>query len=149
MARASDSRTARSPLAPTDSFRERANTYYERKQGLNTVRRGPLRFEEGISTDTDVPNDFQLGVMQGYVTAPGRPNHNKNVYEKSPEETMKERAHVGSAAWPESQQMVGEFAHGSYSPYAEQKYEQVDRSGTPGNPSGRRFERTAAAVVTD
>lgn len=147
MARPTDERTDRSPLAPTDNFRERANTYYERKEGYNTVRRGPLRFEEGISTDTDVPNDFQLGVLQGYRTAPGRPNHNLNVYEKYPEETMKQRAHVGSAAWPESQTFIGEFAHGSYSPYAEVKYEQVDR-GAP-NPSGRRWERQAAAVVSD
>lgn len=147
MARPSDSRTARSPLAPDAPVRERANTYYERKTADNNVRRGPMRFEEGIATDTDVPNDFQLGVNQGYVTAPGRPNHNANVYEKLPAETMRERAHVGSAAWPESQTYTGEFAHGSFSPYAEVKYEQVDR-GAP-NPQGRRWERTAASVVSD
>jgi hypothetical protein len=147
MARQSDSKTSRSPLAPDAPVRERANTFYERKVADNGVRRGPLNFEEGITTDTDVPDDFQLGVMQGYVTAPGRPNHNANVYEKSPAETMRERAHVGSASWTESQTFVGEFAHGSHTQFAEQKYEQVDR-GAP-NPQGRRWERQAPSVVND
>lgn len=136
----------RSPIAPLDSYRERQGTYYERKTADNDVRRGPLRFEEGIGTDTDVPNDFRTGVMQGYVPAPGRPNHNKNVYEKYPEETMKQRAHVGSASWVEAPTFLGEFAHGSGTA-AELHYEQVDR-GSP-NPAGRRWERIAPSVVTD
>ena len=28
---------------------------------VNLTRRGPLRFEEGVATDTDIPNDFGLG----------------------------------------------------------------------------------------
>ena len=28
---------------------------------VNTTRRGPLRFEEGVATDTDIPNDFGQG----------------------------------------------------------------------------------------
>ena len=75
-------------LAPGPQFPERDNAFYEVKGGVNAQRRGPLRFEEGVATDTDVPSDFQVGVSQGYVTAPGRPNHNANVYEKWPEETM-------------------------------------------------------------
>src|SRR4051812_40397970 len=96
-------------LAPAPRYPERVSPVYERKVAEQRVgNRGPLRFEEGIATDTDVPNEFQKGVMQGYITAPGRPNHNANVYEKSPEETMAERAHVGSAAWVEAPTFLGE-----------------------------------------
>ena len=91
-----------SPLAPAPGAPEVVSSFYERKDGMNNARRGPLRFEEGISTDTDVPNDFVLGVRQGTMPAPGRPNHNANVYEKYPDETMRERAHLGSAAWVEA-----------------------------------------------
>ena len=86
-----------SPLAPAPGAPEVVSSFYERKDGMNAARRGPLRFEEGIATDTDVPNDFVLGVRQGTMPAPGRPNHNANVYEKYPDETMRERAHLGSA----------------------------------------------------
>jgi hypothetical protein len=108
----------------------------------NSVRRGPLRFEEGVATDTDVPSEFAKGVMQGYLTAPGRPNHNANVYEKSPQETMAERAHVGSAAWVEAPTYLSGFAEGSFTDYASVSYEQVDRSGG-------RYQRINPAVVDD
>lgn len=129
-------------LAPQPRFPERGDYNYEAKPAQNVMRRGPLRFEEGVATDTDVPNEFTKGVMQGYITAPGRPNHNANVYEKFPEETMAERAHVGSAAWVEAPTFLGEYAHGSFSGYAEQKYEQVDRSGG-------RYQRINPASVQD
>ena len=137
-----------SSLAPTDNYPERPGTYYERKMAPDQSNgRGPLRFEEGLATDTDLPSEFANGVMQGYVTAPGRPNHNENVYEKWPEETMRERAHVGSAAWPEAPTYLGEFAHGTDTAYAERKYELVDR-GRP-NPTGARYERHNPAEVQD
>jgi len=129
-------------LAPDPQYPEKVSNVYEEKFGANPTRRGPLRFEEGVATDTDVPNEFTKGVMQGYITAPGRPNHNANVYEKFPEETMAERAHVGSAAWVEAPTYLGEFAHGSFNDYAALKYEQVVRDGS-------RYERTAPSVVTD
>lgn len=131
-------------LAPNPGFPERTPNVYEEKFGENLIRRGPLRFEEGTATDTDVPNDFTLGAMQGYITAPGRPNHNANVYEKYPDETMRERAHMGSAAWVEALTYLGEFAGGSFAPtdYGTQSYEQVDRSGG-------RYERHNAACVDD
>lgn len=129
-------------LAPNPQYPERVPQNYEVKVGDNAVRRGPLRFEEGIATDTDVPSEFTFGVMQGYRTAPGRPNHNANVYEKPAEQTMQERAHVGSAAWVEAPSMLGEFSHGANNQFAEQKYEQVDRSGG-------RHERLNPANVPD
>jgi hypothetical protein len=129
-------------LAPDPQFQERVGTVYERKVAVNGSRRGPLRFEEGVATDTDVPNEFTKGVMQGYLTAPGRPNHNANVYEKFPEETMAERVHVGSASWVEAPTYLGEFSHGSFSDYAAVSYEEVVRNGS-------RYERLSPAVVDD
>ena len=131
-----------SPLAPEPRFPERTGTTYESKVAVNVPRRGPLRFEEGLATDTDIPNDFTVGVLQGYQTAPGRPNHNANVYEKYPEETLRQRAHMGSAAWVEAPTFLGEFAHGANNDNAAIKYEEVDRSGG-------RYERLNPANVPD
>ncbi|WP_019629561.1 hypothetical protein [Actinomadura atramentaria] len=121
----------RSPLAPVARFPEKVPTVYERTTAPNRVGgRGPLRFEEGLASDSDIPSDFGVGVMQGYETAPGRSNHNKNVFTKEPGETMRQRAHVGSAAWPEAPTFLSEFGHGAMNDYAEIKYEQVARSGS-------------------
>lgn len=129
-------------LAPDPEFPERQGTTYESKVAVNGLRRGPLRFEEGVATDSDVPNDFTKGVLQGYQTPPGQPNHNQNVYEKYPEETMAERAHMGSAAWVEAPTFLGEFAHGANNDFSAVRYEQVDRSGG-------RYERLNPANVPD
>lgn len=130
-----------SPLAPTAVPPEVASPFYEAKLGQNNARRGPLRFEEGIATDTDVPNDFIVGVRQGLDPAPGRPNHNANVYEKPAAEVMRERAHLGSAAWVEAPSFLGSFAEGT-SPEAEQRYIQTCVDGS-------RYERGNPARVTD
>ena len=68
-------------LAPAPMFPEKSPTAYE----VNAVSGapsgpGPLYFEEGLGTDTDIPSNFQYGAMQGYQTPPGRSNHNANVY---------------------------------------------------------------------
>ena len=133
-------------MAPDPSFPERPGTYYERKDATPTPgRQGPARFYEGVATDTDVPNEFTKGAMQGYETAPGRPNHNLNVYEKLPADTMAERAHVGSAAWVEAPTYLGEFSHGTDSVLAERKFEMVNRAA----PYGRRWERVSPAEIND
>lgn len=132
-------------LAPTPSYpeRDRGAANYESKSASNSSRRGPLRFEEGIATDTDVPSDFALGVMHGYRTAPGRPNHNAVVWEKPAAETMRARAHVGSASWIDSADMLGDFMHGvNVNANASRRFEQVNRSGG-------RYERLHGAVVSD
>jgi hypothetical protein len=129
-------------ISPAPRFPERSPQVFERKGAANDVRRGPLRFEEGIATDTDVPSDFQKGMMQGMIAAQGRPNRNANVFEKPAAETLAERAHVGSAAWVEAPTFLGEFAHGSFTDYAEQKFEEVIRSGG-------RSQRASATVVND
>jgi len=123
-------------------FPERSPQVYERKGAGNMERRGPLRFEEGIATDTDVPTDFQKGIMQGFAAAPGRPNRNAPVWQKPAAETLSERAHVGSASWIEAPTFLGEFAHGSFTNYAEQTVEVVVRSGA-------RTMRMNPTVVND
>jgi hypothetical protein len=133
-----------SPLAPGDRFPERVSNVWEAKMAPNAPGgRGPMHFEEGIATDTDVPNDFVLGMRQGYETGP-RPNMNKNVFEKLPAETTQERAHVGSASWVEAPDYLGAFAGGT-SNEAERKFIQVNR----GAGLGQKWHRQDAAVVTD
>ena len=132
-------------LAPSPRYpeRDKGAVHYESKAASNPSRRGPLRFEEGLATDTDVPDDFTVGVMSGYRTAPGRPNHNAVVWEKPAAETMKARAHVGSASWIDSATMLGDFMHGvGVNANAARRYEQVTRSGG-------RYERLHGAVVSD
>jgi hypothetical protein len=111
-------------IGPNPMFPERAPQVYEMKGSGNLERRGPLRFEEGLATDTDIPTDFQKGIMSGFAAAPGRPNRNAPVWQKPAAETLAERAHVGSASWIEAPTFLGEFAHGSFSNNAEQIVEE-------------------------
>lgn len=130
-------------IAPAPQFPEKVGASYERKFSPATPGlRGPLRFEEGIATDTDVPNDFQLGLDQGYETPAGRPNHNMNVMEKYADETMAERAHVGSASWVEAPTYLGEFAQGNFGDHSVTVIEEVIRNGS-------RQERMNPASVND
>ena len=129
-------------ISPAPRFPERSPQNYELKGADNATRRGPLRFEEGIATDTDVPNDFQKGMLSGQATMPGRPNRNAPVWEKSAAETLQERAHVGSASWVEAPTYLGEFAHGTVGDYSAATIETAVRSG------GRQ-QRQSATVVND
>jgi len=129
-------------ISPAPRFPERAPQIYERKGADNVTRRGPLRFEEGIATDTDVPNDFQTGMMSGSAIAPGRPNRNAPVWQKPAAETLAERAHVGSASWVEAPTYLGEFAHGTMNDYSAAQIETVARSGG-------RTQRMSPTVVND
>jgi hypothetical protein len=117
-------------IAPDPKFPERSGTMYDRKMaGSVPGQRGPLRFEEGIATDTDVPQQFTTGAMQGYMPAAGRPNRNAAVWQKTAEETMRERAHVGSAAWVEAPAYLGEFSAGGFADHGDNRFEEVFRSG--------------------
>lgn len=127
-------------LAPTNPFPEKGYPAYEAKVASGAPgERGPLRFEEGIATDTDVPSDFSVGASQGNSDM-ARYNHNQKVDTKYAEETMQQRMHVGSAAWIEAPTMLGEFATGS-----------VDGDNDPffplvGNP-GSRQQRISPTVI--
>jgi hypothetical protein len=129
-----------SPLAPVIQAPQQISSVYEVKVAPDMPGgRGPMRFEEGLATDTDIPNEFVEGMMQGYRTDPrGR---NLNVYEKPADQVTRERIHVGSASWTESPTYLGGFMGGS-SPEAEQSYIQVNRDGGS-------YRRRNAAQVQD
>lgn len=130
-------------IAPDPKFPEVADKVYDRKFASATPgQRGPLRFEEGLATDTDVPQEFTNGAMQGYIPAPGRPNRNNPVHTKTAEETMRERAHVGSAAWVEAPASLNDFAAGGFADYGDNQIERVMRNGARQNSAN-------PAVVTD
>jgi hypothetical protein len=132
------------PIAPAPQFPETAPTYYERKGAPNAPgQQGPARFYEGLASDTDLPNEFSNGASQGYNTTPR--GHNVNVYEKWPAETLRERAHVGSASWPEAPTYLNEFATGTDTVAAERRYQEVMR----GSGLGRRWMRRSPAEVQD
>jgi hypothetical protein len=119
-------------IAPSPKFPEKPGTVYDRKMSSATPgQRGPLRFEEGVATDTDIPQEFTNGAMQGYVPASGRPNRNAAVHTKTAEETMRERAHVGSAAWVEAPNNLSEFSAGGFADHGDNRFEEVFRNGGP------------------
>ena len=119
-------------IAPSPKFPERSGNTYDRKMSPATPgQRGPLRFEEGVATDTDVPQQFETGAAQGYTPAAGRPNRNKPVHTKTAEETMRERAHVGSAAWVSAPDHLGEFSQGAFADHGKNEFEREFRSGGP------------------
>ncbi len=132
----------RSPLGPVPRLPERVPNVIEAKVAPNVPGQvGPTRFEEGLATDPSVPSNFVTGISQGYVTAPGRPSRNANVYEKYPAETMAARMHPGSAAWTSAPEFLGAFAGGT-SPEAEQRFIACERNGA-------RQQRRNEAEVTD
>jgi len=128
-------------IAPAPAFPERVGATYERKMSpANAGVRGPLRFEEGIATDTDVPDDFMQGMGDGYKTG-ARPNHNNDdALYKHADQTMAERAHVGSAAWTEAPEFLQGFVSGTTEPPV--NYPAVTRSGA-------HYNRMNPATVTD
>jgi len=104
-------------VAPNPMFPEKGTPVFERTLAPSIPgNRGPLRFEEGVATDTDVPMDFGVGAYEDTAPSPMRMNHNNpEMFYKYPEETMRERAHVGSATWIEAPAMLGDFVQGSMS----------------------------------
>jgi len=95
------------PVPPTGPEKLQRGVAYEHDVASNNRRRGPLRFEEGIATDTDVPSQFRVGAY-------GDTSHERPItFWKHSEETMRERAHMGSSTWIEAPAMLGEFVHGS------------------------------------
>ena len=130
-------------IAPAPRFPERPGNTYDRKMSPALPgQRGPLRFEEGLATDTDIPQEIANGARQGYIPAPGRPNRNAPVHTKPAEETMRERAHVGSAAWVEAPEMLNDFAGGAFADHGVTVFEEVFRSGA-------HQQRPNPAVVND
>jgi hypothetical protein len=109
-------------LAPDPQVPERFSPVFEVKTAPEVPGKlGPDHFQEGLGTDPSVPNDFMTGVMSGYTTPPGRPNHNAQVWIKPAAETTRERMHAGSAAWTEAPEYLDAFAAAT-GDEAEQKF---------------------------
>ena len=112
---------------------------FERNMAINVARRGPLRFEEGVATDTDIPNDFGRGA---YGDPGGDARGRSYTTIKTPEETMSERAHVGSATWIEAPTMLSDFVIGASSGQGPPQWEMEVGSE-------RRLIRLNPAMVSD
>jgi hypothetical protein len=129
-------------LAPNQIPPEKAPQSFAEKAGANVARRGPLRFEEGIATDTFNPDDFQQGMSDGYRTAPDSPNHNSpDAQYKHAAQVMQERAHVGSASWVDAPPMLRDFVAGVTEPPV--TFPQVDRG------EGRKERRSATVIGSE
>ena len=100
---------------------------YETEIASNPRRRGPLRFEEGIVTDTDVPNDFRRGAYSDPNGDGGQGSWAN--WSKQPDETMRERAHLGSSTWIEAPALLGEFVQGAHAGDGRLAYEHEMNSG--------------------
>lgn len=114
---------------------------YETVTAVNNARRGPLRFEEGVATDTDVPNDFGQGAY-GDTQGDGRGRPSTSAQVKPAAETMKERAHVGSASWIEAPTMLSDFVLGAQAGQGPPQWEMELGSE-------RRLRRLSPATVSD
>lgn len=118
-------------VAPQNVYPEQANWVFERTMGPEiTGNRGPQRFQEGVESDTDVPQSFQEGAYRDTFPADGRSSHavREGMF-KMPEETMKERAHVGSASWEESPELLSDFVVGTQGGEGPRRWEQAFNSG--------------------
>lgn len=91
--------------APVPQYPEKPRHAYLHTFGENRARRGALRFQEGVETDMDIPSNFVEGVTAGNMV--------NLTHRKWPEETLRERAHVGSASWIEAPSMLDHFVVGS------------------------------------
>lgn len=115
-------------ISPAPMFPERTPNMFERNYAPSIpMNKGPLRFEEGIATDTDVPNDFAQGAYMDTAPSPMRQNHNNpEALYKPAMQTMQERAHVGAASWIEAPTVLSEFVQGSVAgdamPYFEHEF---------------------------
>ena len=132
-------------IAPQNPYAERTGRSYEVKRAASIPgQRGPLRFEEGVATDTDVPQQFARGAYYDTTFAPGRLNHNNaEMQYKHADETMRERAHLGSAAWNESPAVLRDFVQGAGVGQSPPSFEMVM------NPLNRRQNRPAITIVRD
>jgi hypothetical protein len=112
-------------------FPEKSPNVFERNFAPSIPgNKGPLRFEEGIATDTDVPMDFAQGAYMDTAPLGNRMNHtNPEMFFKHPEDTMRERAHVGSASWIEAPTVLSDFVQGTMSGDGMPQFEYEYNSG--------------------
>jgi hypothetical protein len=96
-----------SPIPNLSEEKDRRQQY-ETDVAANNRRRGPLRFEEGVATDTDVPNDFRKGAYADTS------NPHPVTCWKGAAETQRERVHMGSSTWIEAPSLLSEFVQGAH-----------------------------------
>ena len=131
-------------VAPAPMFPEKHSPVFERSFAPSIpMNKGPLRFEEGVATDTDVPADFAQGAYMDTAPSPMRQNHNNpEAFYKHAMDTMRERAHVGSASWIEAPTVLSDFVQGAMAgdgmPQFEYEYN-----------SGGHMNRPNPTVVSD
>ena len=118
-------------IAPVPMYPERSPNTFQRQMAPGIPgNRGDDRFQEGVTSDTDVPRDFSQGAYSDTASSGMRQNHNnREMFYKYPEETMRERAHMGSASWIEAPALLGDFVQGSMSGDAMPQFEMVYNSG--------------------
>lgn len=114
-------------------------TGYEAAYAQNVNRRGPLRFEEGVATDTDIPFEFGRGAY-GDTEGDFRGRQTMSGMLKPPVETMRQKVHVGSASWIEAPLELSEFVQGASADHP--SFERVYGSES-------RIRRVNATVVSD
>lgn len=112
---------------------------YEGAIAINNTRRGPLRFEEGVATDTDVPFEFGRGA---YADTMGDGRGRSFTVIKDPMETTRERVHVGSASWIEAPTILQDFVYGVTAAHGFPEFEMEYGSE-------RRILRMNPAIVMD
>jgi hypothetical protein len=102
-------------VAPVPATPEKPTPIFERSMAPSIpMNRGPRYFEEGVANDTDVPYDFGVGsVLDGQSLRPTTSRKSPEVMIKPANQTMRERAHVGSASWVEAPSVLSEFAEGA------------------------------------
>jgi hypothetical protein len=118
-------------IAPDPQYPERTPNMFQRQMAPGIPgNRGPLHFQEGIMSDTDVPMDFGVGAYSDTGPSMLRPNHNNpEMFYKHPEETMRQRAHVGSASWIEAPALLSDFVQGSVAGDNMPRFEMVYNDG--------------------
>ena len=102
-------------ITPSTGAPEKHTPVFERTMAPSiTGNRGPLRFEEGTATETDVPQDFAIGAYKD-TAGNARGYQDVETFFKRADRTMQERAHIGSASWVEAPQVLSDFVQGTQS----------------------------------
>lgn len=101
-------------ITPSTGAPEKFSPVFERTTAPSkTGNKGPLRFEEGVATETDVPQDFNRGAYQDSAGSSDRRFQSVEMQYKRAADTMRERAHIGSASWIEAPALLSDFVSGT------------------------------------
>lgn len=118
-------------IAPPNPYPEAMRNVFERTMAPSIPgNRGPIYFQEGIGQEQDVAMDFGQGAYADTSSSPVRMNHNNpDMFYKPAEQTMRERAHVGSASWIEAPEVLSDFVAGAVAGDGIPTFEMVGNTG--------------------